>query len=46
MAAPHETRFREFIYSLVRRFSRQGVSLMMTFEVSELYGITLTQADR
>lgn len=38
MAAPDETRFREFIYSLVQRFSRQGVSIMMTFEVPDLFG--------
>lgn len=37
MAAPDETRFREFVYSLVQRFSRQGVSIMMTFEVQELF---------
>ena len=33
MAAADETRFREFVYSLVQRFSRLGVSIMMTFEV-------------
>jgi circadian clock protein KaiC len=38
LAAPDETRFREFIYSLVQRFSRQGVSIMMTFEVPDLFG--------
>jgi len=38
MAAPDETRFREFIYSLVQRFSRQGVSGMLTFEIPELFG--------
>ena len=37
MAAPDETRFREFIYSLVQRFSRQGVSIMMTFEIPDLF---------
>lgn len=37
-AAPDETRFREFIYSLTQRFSRQGVSMMMTYEAPELFG--------
>jgi circadian clock protein KaiC len=38
VAAPDETRFREFVYSLVQRFSRQGVSILMTFEIPELFG--------
>ena len=38
LAAPDEIRFREFIYSLVQRFSRQGVSCMMTFEIHDLFG--------
>jgi circadian clock protein KaiC len=38
------TRFREYAYSLVHRFSRRGVSLMMTYEVPELFGLgTLTE---
>jgi circadian clock protein KaiC len=37
LAAPDETRFREFVYSLVQRFSRQGVSILMTFEVPDLF---------
>ena len=37
MAAADETRFREFAYSLVQRFSRLGVSIMMTFEVQDLF---------
>jgi circadian clock protein KaiC len=37
IAAPDETRFREFIYSLTQRFSTQGVSVLMTFEVPELF---------
>jgi circadian clock protein KaiC len=37
MAAADETRFREFVYSLVQRFSRLGVSIMMTFEVQDLF---------
>jgi circadian clock protein KaiC len=38
IAAPDETRFREFIYSLAQRFARQGVSMLMTYEVPELFG--------
>ena len=37
LAAPDEVRFREFIYSMVQRFSRQGVGLMMTLEVPDLF---------
>jgi circadian clock protein KaiC len=37
LAAPDETRFREFVYSLVQRFSRQDVSVLMTFEIPELF---------
>src|SRR4051812_19374478 len=43
-ASPDLTRFREYSYSLVQRFSRLGVSLMMTYEVPELFGLrALTQ---
>ena len=38
MAAGDETRFHEFIYSIVQRFSRQGVSVLMTLEIPRLYG--------
>lgn len=38
LAAPDEVRFREFVYSLVQRFSRQGVSCLMTQEIRELFG--------
>jgi len=38
MAAPDDTRFREFMYSLSQRLSRQGISLLMTSEVPELFG--------
>ena len=38
LAAPDETRFREFVYSLVQRFSRQGVSTLMTLEMPDLFG--------
>jgi circadian clock protein KaiC len=37
MAALEETRFHEFVYSLTQRFSRQGVSLLMTFESPDLF---------
>lgn len=40
MAAGDEVRFREFVYSLVQRFSRQGVSVLMTFEIPHLFGAT------
>jgi circadian clock protein KaiC len=39
-ASPDATRFREYVYSLVHRCSRRGVSLMMTYEVPELIGLT------
>ena len=32
------TRFREFIYSLMQRFARLGVSTMLTFELADLFG--------
>lgn len=34
------TRFREYLYSLVQRFSRRGTTLLMTYEVPELVGLT------
>lgn len=37
VAAGDETRFREFVYSLVQRFSRQAVSVLMTFEIPDLF---------
>ena len=40
MSAGDEIRFREFIYSLVQRFSRRGVSVMMTLEIPELFEAT------
>jgi circadian clock protein KaiC len=33
-------RLREFLYSLVQRCARQGVSLMFTYETMELFRIT------
>ena len=35
IAAVDETRFREFMYSLSQRFSRQGISLLTTYETSD-----------
>src|SRR3954469_17548972 len=35
-----ELRFREYMYSLLQRCSRNGVSVMMTQEVPELFGVT------
>ena len=37
MAARDETRFREFMYSLVQRFARQGLSLLTTYETPGLF---------
>ena len=37
IAADDEQRFREWMYSLMRRLSRAGVSALMTLEVSELF---------
>jgi circadian clock protein KaiC len=37
-AATDKIRFREFTYSLVQRVARQGVSVMMTFEIPDLFG--------
>ena len=37
MASPDEIRFREFVYSLTQRFSRQGVSMLMTMETTDLF---------
>ena len=38
MSAGDEIRFHEFVYSIVQRFSRQGVSVLMTSEVPQLFG--------
>ncbi|HET9081036.1 MAG TPA: ATPase domain-containing protein [Trebonia sp.] len=37
MAAADDTRFREFMYSLAQRFSRQGISLLITYETPDLF---------
>lgn len=40
LAAGDELRFREYMYSLMQRCSRAGVSLLMTLEIAELFGVT------
>jgi circadian clock protein KaiC len=37
LAAGDEGRFREWMYSLTHRFSREGISLLMTQEVPQLF---------
>jgi len=37
MAAVDDTRFREFMYSPAQRFSRQGISLLTTYETPDLF---------
>jgi circadian clock protein KaiC len=39
LASPDEVRFREYMYSLVQRFSRQGMSLFMTSELADLFDV-------
>jgi circadian clock protein KaiC len=39
-AAPDATRFREYMYSLSQRLSRQGISLFMTSELPDLFHVT------
>ena len=39
-ATPDVGRFREYVYSLLQRCSRQGVGIMMTYEVPELFSFT------
>jgi circadian clock protein KaiC len=40
VAAQEPVRFREYVYSLVQRCSRQGVSLMLALESPELFGLS------
>jgi circadian clock protein KaiC len=37
MASLDDTRFREFMYSLVQRFSRHGINLLSTCEMPDLF---------
>jgi circadian clock protein KaiC len=39
-AAGDESRYREYLYSLVQRCSRLGVSLLLTLELPELFQVT------
>jgi len=39
-AAPDEIRFREYMYSLSQRLSRQGISLFMTSELPDLFRVS------
>ena len=39
LASPDEVRFREYMYSLVQRFSRQGISLFTTSELADLFEV-------
>ena len=39
MAAPDPIRFREYMYSLSQRLSRQGISLFMTSELPDLFRV-------
>jgi circadian clock protein KaiC len=38
-ASPNQTRFREYLYSLLQRAARNGASLMMTYELPQLFGV-------
>jgi circadian clock protein KaiC len=40
VAAGEELRFREYIYSLLQRCARANISVVMTQEVAELFGIS------
>jgi circadian clock protein KaiC len=39
-SAGEEVRFREYIYSLLQRLSRANISIVMTQEVPDLFGVT------
>jgi circadian clock protein KaiC len=39
-ASPDPVRFREYVYSLIQRCSRQGISVLMTMEVPDLFQLT------
>ena len=38
ISAGDQIRFQEFIYSALQRFSRQGISVLMTLEIPHLFG--------
>ncbi|MEV6283769.1 ATPase domain-containing protein [Kribbella sp. NPDC051770] len=39
-ASLNQTRFREYLYSLLQRAAHNGTSLMMTYELPQLFGVT------
>ena len=39
-ASPDEIRLREYIYSLIQRCSRRGISVLMTMEVPDLFHLS------
>ena len=39
-AAGEETRYREYLYSLMQRCARLGVSLLVTLELPDLFQVT------
>jgi circadian clock protein KaiC len=39
LAAGEEGRFREYLYSVLQRCSRHGVTLLMTWEIPQLFGV-------
>ncbi len=39
-ASPNQTRFREYLYALLQRAARNGTSVMMTYELPQLFGVT------
>ena len=38
VAARDDTRFHEYVYSLIQRFSRSGTTVLMTNEVQDMFG--------
>ncbi len=40
ITAPDEIRFHEYIFSLIQRCSHLGVTLLMTHEVHDMFGVT------
>lgn len=44
-ASPDPTRLREYVYSLLHRCSRLGVSVMMTYEIPDLHDATRLTED-
>lgn len=40
VTAPDQVRFHEYIYSLIQRCSHLGITMLMTHEIHELFGVT------